>query len=233
MKRFLAAAMLALAVPFAWSLSAADAAPAKRDWTKTVTATPTGAYVLGNPNAKVKLVEYLSFTCSHCAQFTVEGFPVLKDRYVASGQVSVELRNAVRDRFDLTAALLSRCQGAAGVFQATELLMAKQAEWMEKAMAFDVAEQQKLRGMPLGDGLAVLAAGAGLDAMMRTRGLTPAGAKACLANKAEQDRLAAMAGEAWRERKLPGTPGFLINGSHVAEARSWATLEPALIAALQ
>ncbi len=36
----------------------AVSAPAGTDWTETVTVTPAGGYLLGNPNAPVKLLEY-------------------------------------------------------------------------------------------------------------------------------------------------------------------------------
>ena len=31
--------------------------------------TPEGGFVMGNPNAKVKLIEFGSLTCPHCAEF--------------------------------------------------------------------------------------------------------------------------------------------------------------------
>ena len=45
---------------------AAVAAPAGTKWSETIAASPDGYFVMGNPNAKVKLVEYGSYTCSHC-----------------------------------------------------------------------------------------------------------------------------------------------------------------------
>ncbi|MEO8619159.1 MAG: thioredoxin domain-containing protein, partial [Sphingomicrobium sp.] len=43
------------------------------DWSKTVAATPEGGIVMGNPKAKVTLVEYGSLTCSHCKHFAEIG----------------------------------------------------------------------------------------------------------------------------------------------------------------
>ena len=34
------------------------APPANGDWSEVVSATPAGGFIMGNPNAKVKLVEY-------------------------------------------------------------------------------------------------------------------------------------------------------------------------------
>ena len=58
---------------------------------------------MGNPNAKVKLVEFGSLTCPHCAEFEEEGGKALIENYVKTGQVSWEFRNFVRDPFDITA----------------------------------------------------------------------------------------------------------------------------------
>src|SRR3546814_9167637 len=51
---------------------AAAPAPQAGDWTRTVTQTAAGSFVMGNPAAPVKLIEYLSYTCPHCAAFSAE-----------------------------------------------------------------------------------------------------------------------------------------------------------------
>jgi protein-disulfide isomerase len=47
--------------------------PQGGDWTQVVTQTPEGGMLMGNPNAKVKLVEYGSLTCPHCREFDETG----------------------------------------------------------------------------------------------------------------------------------------------------------------
>ena len=64
---------------------AAVAAPAGQNWVDTVTATPEGGFRMGNPNAKVKLVEYASLTCSHCAHFHTQILPDLKKKWIDTG----------------------------------------------------------------------------------------------------------------------------------------------------
>ncbi|MFL6743720.1 MAG: thioredoxin domain-containing protein, partial [Sphingomicrobium sp.] len=105
------------------------APPAGGDWTQTVVATPEGGMLMGNPNAKVKLVEYGSLTCPHCRAFDEEGVPALLGKYVKSGQVSWEFRNYVRDAADLTAALIARCNGAKGFFPLVRALYHDQPFW--------------------------------------------------------------------------------------------------------
>jgi protein-disulfide isomerase len=200
------------------------------DWTKTVTRTATGAYVLGNPKAKVRLVEYLSYSCDHCAEFTAQSAAPLKSNFVAKGTVAFEIRNAVRDRYDFAAALLARCGGAGKFFAQNEALFAAQATLMPKAQAFE-ASNALPENAPMNDALTGIARGSGMTALMEARGVSAAAVNACLTSKPEQDAVLAMAKEAWEVRKLQGTPSFLINGRNTGPAH-WRDLEPKLRAAI-
>ncbi len=208
------------------------AAPPAPKWASTVTLAPNGAFVMGNPAAKAKLVEYLSYTCSHCAEFTAEAAVPLKRDYVAKGLVSVEFRNAVRDRLDFTAALLARCGGPRQFFAISDQLMATQSVWLGKAQAFSEANGERLEKMPINEGLKLIARGLGFDAIMKARGISPADMDACLTNKAAQDKIAGMTNEAWGSRKIQGTPSFLINDTLVSAPGKWAMIEPELKTAL-
>lgn len=200
------------------------------DWTKTVTRTATGAYVMGNPKAKVRLVEYLSYSCNHCAEFSAQSAVPLKTTYVAKGSVAVEIRNAVRDRYDFAAALLARCGGAAKFFTQSEALFSGQEALLQRASSHE-ARSTMAANASTNDVLADMASGAGLIDFMVSRGVPAAAANACLTNKAEQDVVLAMAKEAWEVRKLQGTPSFLINGRNTGPAH-WRDLEPKLRAAI-
>ncbi|WP_367947433.1 thioredoxin domain-containing protein [Sphingopyxis sp. BSNA05] len=68
-------------------------APAGQKWSETVSKTEAGGIVMGNPDAPLKLVEYMSITCSHCKDFGEQAFAPLRDTYVESGRVSFEIRN--------------------------------------------------------------------------------------------------------------------------------------------
>ncbi|MFS0737275.1 thioredoxin domain-containing protein [Sphingomonas sp. 1P06PA] len=221
----LAAVPLAIAPP-------AVVAQAPRDWTRTVTRTPAGAFVMGNPQARVKLVEYLSLTCSHCAHFAETGLPALKRDYIAKGMVSLEVRHAVRDGYDLSASLLARCDGGPRYFPTADAIFARQGDWLKRA-----SEAAPPSGRPtpetIGNFTTAFASAAGLDALMRARGMPAARVQACLTNKAEIDRLSAMTDDAWKVRKLQGTPAFLINGKTAEGAFDWTALEPQLKAALR
>ena len=69
---------------------------------------------MGNPDAPVKLVEYGSLTCPHCADFAAAGDASRWSRnYVRSGRVSFEYRNFVLNGIDVAATLLARCAAPA------------------------------------------------------------------------------------------------------------------------
>lgn len=207
-------------------------AAAAPNWVASVRVQPNGAFVMGKPAAPVKLVEYLSYTCSHCAHFTGEASVPLKAGYVAKGLATVEVRNAVRDRYDFTAALLARCGGPSKFFGNTEALFATQATWLGKASAFETANAERMSKLAMNDSLKAIARGVGLDTLMRARGLSPTQIDACLSDAAAQKQVVAMTNEAWSIRKINGTPSFLINGNAFEGPGSWAAVEAGLKAAL-
>src|SRR5678815_5640046 len=70
--------------------------PANGDWSSSVTATSAGGYRMGNPNAKIHLIEYGSMTCPHCRSFDENGVTPLTEKYVKPGQPSHESRHYAR-----------------------------------------------------------------------------------------------------------------------------------------
>ncbi len=207
-------------------------ATAATDWTKTAARKPDGAFILGNPNAKVKLVEFLSLTCPHCAVFEAEAIPPFTAKYVKAGLVSYEVRHALRDGFDYSASLLARCDGPAAFFAAAPVLYAKQEEWLGRASEWSKTAPDAEK-TPQDQMLQAMAQGAGLDQFFAARGLTAARANACLVNHGEQQALVAMANDAWHRPNFPGTPAFLINGVLQQDLASWAELDKRLGAALK
>ena len=117
------------ATPAAAPVSAT--APAGQDWTQVVAATPEGGFRMGNPDAKVKLVEFASLTCPHCREFHEAALSTIKSKYVASGNVSYEFRNFVLNGPDFAASLLARCQGPQPFFGLLNAFFTDQATWTE------------------------------------------------------------------------------------------------------
>jgi protein-disulfide isomerase len=223
--------VLMLSVP-ASAIAAAKAAP-RGDWTHVVAATPAGGFALGNPKARVKLVEYGSLSCPHCRAFDQEGVPTLLAKYVKSGQVSWEFRNYVRDPVDLTAALIARCNGARSFFPLARAIFKDQPVWFGKAIAAPKDQLQKIADMPPQQQFVAMAKLVGLDAWAVAHGLPAAKTNQCLANVKSIDQLVQMTGDATKQHPdFRGTPSFLINGGLVKDVGTWDALEPKLKAAL-
>jgi protein-disulfide isomerase len=208
------------------------AAPAQRNWANTVTMTKAGAFVLGNPAARVRFVEYLSYTCPHCARFTAEAAEPIKRDYVAKGLIAVEIRHAVRDQFDLTATLLARCGGAAKFFGNTEAIMARQDVWMADAQLYAVRDAAANAKLPISAQLQAIARVTELDKLVQARGVTPAQINVCLTSPPLKAAPLAMTKEAFDVIKIKGTPHFMINGKTAPYSDSWAGMEPVIRAAV-
>ncbi|MEG8028299.1 DsbA family protein [Sphingomonas aerolata] len=190
-----------------------------------VTRTASGTYVLGSPASRVKLVEYASYTCSHCADFSTQSQAVLKGKMIASGSTSLEFRHMIRDRLDLAAAVLARCTGPRGFFPTSAAIFAAQPAWLEKGIEFQQVNAARINLYPRPAQLKAYADGAGLTDLVKARGLSAAAIDACFADTAEIDRILAITAAAPPE--VDSTPSFFINGK-VMPHGGWAQLEPAL-----
>jgi protein-disulfide isomerase len=206
------------------------AAPNGGDWSQMIAETPDGGFRVGNPEARVKVVEYGSMTCPHCAEFAEQGEPELVEKYVKSGQVSFEFRNYVRDSADLAASLVARCNGATAFFPLTEQLFASQEEWIGKLQKMSPEQQAQLQNMAPAQIVPVYAEAGGLLDFARVRGIPTAKAKACVSDASQVQRLVEIGQKAGQ---IPGTPTFLINGNIVPNSANWKTLEPAVQQALK
>ena len=216
----------ALALLAASSTAAAPAAPKRAPWTAAVAPVATGSYRTGNPNARVKLVEYVSYTCPHCAHYAAESKPVV-GAMVRSGSMSVEVRNQVHDGLDLIAATLARCVGARAFPAYHERVFAQQEQWIERASEWGEGNRERIASWPQLAQMKALAEGAGLTAIARGAGAPAAAIDACFASDAAVKRVLAVS-EATTE--VRGTPAFAINGRLVQNV-GWSQLQPQLRAA--
>lgn len=222
-------AMLAgAALLSAIAVSAGAVAAKSIPWTGVVTTTPMGAHVLGNPSAPVRLVEYISYTCDHCAHFESESSATLKARYVANNRVAVEVRNLVRDPLDMTAATLARCGGPKAFFGHHNALMASQHQWLGKVRTLSEDRVNSWYSGALPARMQKIAADSGLDSIMQARGMTPVQIKACFANPVTQRRLEAMTNHARDKDNILGTPSFLFNGVLGPDIHDWASVKSRL-----
>ena len=237
-------AVLALAAPLTLALAACGgsgeegaptgdpiapiAAPAGQSWVDTAAETPEGGFVIGNPEAPLKLVEYASHTCPACAAFST-GAAAALDEYVAKGIVSYEIRNQIHNPVDLTLAMLMRC-GEPGVFHP----LANQV-WANLPAVMDRAQQNEAAltaamQAPEAQRFQQIADAAGLLDFFAARGISRDQAMQCLADTGKAQQIAQNSQTQSDELGVTGTPTFFLNGSLVEGSR-WIDVEPALQAA--
>ena len=207
-----------------------QAAPAKRavqrDWSRTVVATPEGGFRMGNPAAKIRLVEYGSLTCNHCQEFAVTGYKPLVFKYVRTGKVSYEFRNMVLNGFDVAASLVARCSAGRAFFPIADQLYVTQPQWLGKVSALTAAQKAELGALGEGARLTRMAQMTGAVAIAARHGITPAQSRRCLTDPRALDVLGKMAEQA-HALGIHSTPTFVVNGAKV-HAHNWAELEPLL-----
>lgn len=218
------------AKPAAKPAAKAAAKPAAPNWLATASRTAEGAIVIGNPAAKVKIVEYLSMTCPHCAHLSGEVFEPLQQNYIAKGLVSIEIRHAVRDGYDMVASLLVRCEPPRDYLAAMEGLFATQEDWMTKGAT--APSDPSFASKSPQEQMAAVAKTAGFDSFFAKRGMNPKRYAACMADEAAKKQLVTMAGNSWERDAIPGTPAIKINGQMQNDVASWAALEAKIKAAL-
>lgn len=212
--------------------AAAPAKPAAPRWSASVATTDIGSFSIGNPKAKVRLIEYFSYTCSHCADFARLGSVPLKTLYVDKGLVVFEYRNLVRDPVDMTAALLARCGGGKAFAGNHQAIFAAQKLWLGKVQKAGEAEMKSWYQGDLGARAKKIAAFTGLGALMRARGYTAAQLDRCMNDGVAQAELEGMTNIAFNADRVKGTPTFFINGRE-AGANTWPALKTPLDAALK
>jgi protein-disulfide isomerase len=225
--RFALGIVAALALPLlgaAASPNRTATALAAHDWTKTVSLTKEGGFLMGNPAASVKLVEYGSLACPHCRHFEQTGYKPLVQRYVRTGRVSYEFRNLLISGPDIAVSLLAHCAGAGAFFPMSELVYATQPQWEKKFEQLSDADQAQLAKLT-DQQRVVRFAQIGQFAQIAARfGVTPARARQCLADPKGLERLLDITKSAM-DSGIHSTPTFVINGK-VSDAATWEDLEP-------
>ncbi len=190
------------------SIFSRDGAPESTSTRREVIKNPTIAQLkeagpledrtLGNPNARVTVIEYGSWTCPHCRAFREQTWPTFKKEYVDTGKVHYILREFPIGRSSGNAALITRCAPKKDYFKLYDLYLTNQEKWVSQEVRPDK-----------------------IYAIAAKTGMTRAAFEACLKN----EKL--IAGVKWskdrgRELGVIGTPTFFINQTHI---RSFQSIE--------
>lgn len=198
---------------------------AKKDWSTTVTRTESGSHILGNPDAPTKVTEYMSYTCPHCAHFETTDAPILKNKYVAGGKVSFEIRNMLLNAVDLSVAMVARCGGKEKFFGNHKALLAAQQVWIAKAGSISEETRAKLAAGDAPGYMLGVYKELDLAGIMTPRGVTPDIIATCLADQQAFDQIIAMTKDGG-SRGVNSTPSFLVNEKLAQNVHTLDTLAP-------
>ena len=223
MKVLSRAAVLAAAV-----LLNVGAAP---NWMNTVVKTQ-GGHRLGNPDAKVKLIAFESYTCPHCAAFEHEAGGPIKLDFVQPGNLSYEVRHFVRDPVDLTAAMLTECVAPGKFFDAHRALFMSFNNWAPLMGSASKAQRDRWIATDRAAARRAIASDFGFYTIMASEGLTRVQADKCLGDATLAKRLADQTKADADEYGILGTPSFALDGVLLLATSQWTVLRPQIEARL-
>jgi protein-disulfide isomerase len=154
---------------------------------------------MGDPKAKVTVIEYGSVACPICAEFNNTVFPGFKKDYVDTGKVRYVFREALTGNPTLAASgfLLARCAGPAHYFKVTDAVFRAQSEMYE----------------PGTENVRPGVARATLSRIARSVGLSDAQMNKCLTDPKALQALNDRVEKYTRQDFVSATPTFIINGS--------------------
>lgn len=215
-----------LIVAMGAAVSIAATPAARQNWNSVVVETPQGGHLVGNPAADVKLIEYVSYTCSHCASFETEADAALRLTFIAPGKGSIEYRPFIRNKIDVAVSLLVAC-GPASKFRANHaMFLRRQSSWFG---AIRPEQERRWANPDFATSMRAIASDLKLYELMSGRGYGRVELDRCLADRNAGSKLAQQTQVALEKLNVNATPTFLINGE-VQEAHDWAGLRPRLAA---
>jgi len=205
----------------------AIAATPAPNWNTTV-AEADGAHRVGNPAADHSLIEFVSYTCPHCATFEQQSEGALKMMFVHPGTLSLEVRHTVRDVVDLTATMLTRCGPADKFFGNHTAMMLAQPDWFAKGRSLSDAQMTRWRSGDPASRRRAIAQDLGLVAVMESRGYQPAELNACLADDGAAQAILAQSQADSEKFGIRATPSFVLDGELLDGAHGWQQLSQTL-----
>jgi protein-disulfide isomerase len=144
--------------------------------------------LLGRDDAPIKVIEFFSMTCSHCASFHTNTFPEVKTRLIDEGLVQFEMRAFPLDGLALRAHAMARRVSSEKYYPLVNMLLKEQASWTNAVDPIDALRKLgRLAGV----------SGAEFDATMRNRPLL--------------ESIVQMRQDALKDFDIKSTPSFVIN----------------------
>lgn len=186
------------------------------------------AHSIGNPEAEMRLTEFVSYSCSHCADFAVQGEPALQLVYVGQGRLVREVRSVIRNPIDLVATMLVQCGPTDRFIRNHAMFLRSQSDWLPVA---ERATSAQIARWTISDASAArrnIASDLDFYTLMERRGYDRPTIDRCLADAPLAKRLMDNSAADREEFKVQGTPSFAIDGVLLDDVHSWSALEPVL-----
>lgn len=198
----------------------------KGNWHAVIEETDRG-FLIGNPRADVRLIEFVSYTCGHCANFAVEGEPALDLALLMPGEMNLEVRSVIRNALDLTVSLLVACGDTSKFKDRHRAFMTSQSQWLAKARQ-SPASQQAIWARGDRNARMNMASSLDLDDKLVKSGQSIAEVNACLMDDAAARALIDNGNADAAEFKVTGTPSFALDGKLLEGVHNWSALYPVL-----
>jgi len=171
---------------------------------------------IGDVDAKVKIIEYASLSCSHCAIFSNNVFGKIKEEYIDTGKVRFIFRHFPLNSPAFVASAASLCsykqsnQDVEKYYNLIKALFKTQESW---AFSKQFPEQ--------------------LKQILRLNGLSSSSFEKCLANKDLENAILSQRFDASKYLKVSSTPTFFVNGKSMIGAPNYNKMKNAIENALE
>lgn len=165
--------------------------------------------VYGSKDAPLTMVEYASFSCSHCSAFYRDVFPEIQKNYIDTGKLKMVFRSFPLNQPALDAAKMVSCADNSLRPTYVKVLFNTQDKW-----AYDVSFRESLAGIAV------------LGGMERKK------FDECLASKEVENSVLLTYQEAQAQFKVTSTPTLFLGNEIVKGDHSFDTVRRALDKAL-
>ena len=162
--------------------------------------------LVGNKSAKISIIAFESLTCSHCANFHKDVYPLLKKEYLDTGLAKIEFRHFPLDNAAFNASKVAQCKNDGNV-EILESLYANQQKWVK--------------------GSSVQEANINLKKFLSTEGFN-IDFESCINNKQIEDFVLNDRIDGAKNFKVNATPTIIINNEKFDKTLNYKNLKKAL-----
>ena len=166
----------------------------------------TKRIISGNENAKITIIAYESLTCSYCANFHKDVYPLLKKEYIDTGLAKIEFRHFPLDIAAFNASKIAQCKNDQSL-EILESLYSNQQGWVKGNTVDEI--NSNLKKFIEGKGFSI-------------------NFEECINNKVIEDFILNDRIEGAKNFKINATPTIIINGNKFEKSLNYKNLKKSL-----